>query len=190
MSEKNRDLYKSPKEQIEEMIDKKEIRKRNLIIKEIADLSLRLWNKYDVKATIKPDTKSMFLIINWNLLNIPLKKGKADNIISSIEEWLKNRINDSQLWKAKEITWIWDNNIYLTWDLTGRTIKVDDNILPTLFDSEIINSKEILSKQEIEEIFILIMKVKWIKKEDWDIESTVCRKNKITAECKDELWIK
>ncbi len=205
MSEKNKDLYKSPKEQIKEIVNKKEISK-NLdslknksndvqdkyhILWKISQLWKKLWTNYNIKVARSPIEWAYFLQINWNKLDIAIKsQEKLDKIILWIEKWLENKIDNSKLWKTREITWIWDNNIYLTWDITGRTIKADDSILPTWFDSEIIDSKKILSKEEIEEIFTLIMHVKWIKKEDWDIESTVCRKNKITAECKDELWIK
>lgn len=204
MSEKNKDLYKSPTEQINKMIDKKEIsekmdslNKKSYDVQEkyevlwkISNLSKKLWTKYDVKVAISPVEWAYFLQINWNKLNIEIKSHKElDKVIQAVEEWLKNRTDNSKKGKIKQITWLWDNRLSLNWDITGRSININDSILPLAFDSEILNTETIFNKDKVEEIFVFIMNIKWIKKEDWNIESSVCRKNTVTDKCKDELWL-
>lgn len=200
MSEQNKDLYESAQEQINKIkeIEKhhKKLEKKSYDVQEkyevlwkISDLSKKLWAKYDVKVAISPIEWAYFLQINWNKLDIEIKSHqKLDKIIKAVEEWLKNKVDNSKKWKIKNITWFWDNKVYLTWDVIGRSIKINDSILPTTFDSEIIDSEKFLNKNEVEEIFVFLMNIKWIKKEDWEIEATICRKNTITDECKEALW--
>lgn len=196
MSETSKPLYESPLEQINK-ID--EIVKHEITIVEnalsvqnkydalykILNLSKNIWENYDIKVAISPSKWYYFLQINWHKLNIEIKSlDELDKILNSIEKSIKI----SLVGPVEEVVWLWDNKIYLNWDLTSRKIKINDSILPAPFDSEIINSNNTLSKNEIEEIFVFIMKVKWIQKEDWDIKSTICRKNIITDECKNKLW--
>lgn len=201
MSEKNKDLYKSPVEQIKTTIDKekhhkkiKELHEKSLKVQEkynalvkIADLSKQIWETHNVKVAISPKEWDYFLQIDWNNLDIAIKSlNKLDTIISIIEKWVKTKEVNS----FKKSTWLWDNTLSLNWDLNFRNISINDSILPTWFDSKLVDSKDkILSKDEVEEIFKFIMNIKWIKKEDWDIESSVCRKNTIIDECKNELWL-
>jgi hypothetical protein len=44
-----------------------------------------------------------------------------------------------------------------------------------------------LTKNDIEELFVFIMKVKWIPIEDWKLEDSIC-KWWISIKCKQTLW--
>ncbi|MDD5213830.1 MAG: hypothetical protein PHG82_05380 [Candidatus Gracilibacteria bacterium] len=204
MSEKNKDLYKSPTEQINKMIDKKEIsekmdslnkksydvQEKYEVLGKISNLSKKLGTKYDVKVAISPVEGAYFLQINGNKLNIEIKSHKElDKVIQAVEEGLKNRTDNSKKGKIKQITGLGDNRLSLNGDITGRSININDSILPLAFDSEILNTETIFNKDKVEEIFVFIMNIKGIKKEDWNIESSVCRKNTVTDKCKDELGL-
>lgn len=203
MSEKNKDLYASSKEQIKEIIDTKDINeklwklsekstetKRNSeAVLKIWKLQKKLWANYDVKYTINKNW-AYILQINWHTLDIEIVSMKRlDKVIESIEAWLLDEVDNPEIKKIKELTWLWDNKLSLNWDITGRSIIKNSSVLPVWFDDKIAKTtNKVLSKNDVEEIFVFLMNVKWIKKEDWKISSTICANNVITDECKDDLW--
>lgn len=205
MDENNKDLYKSSDEQINEIREKSEIpekinsleekskatQEKYEILGKISNLSKILGNNYDLKVAINSKQWIYFLQINWNNLDISINsQEKLENISKALEKWLLIETDNSIEWKIKKQTWLWDYSLKLNWDLTSRNIIINNSLLPDYFDDNIINNKESkLSKNEIEEIFIFIMNIKWIKKEDWNIASTICKNNTVTEKCKDKLWI-
>lgn len=204
MDENNNNLYKSSDEQINEIREKSEIpekinsleeksktiQEKYEILGKISNLSKILGNNYDVKVAINSKQWIYFLKINWNNLDIRINsQEKLENIIKALEKWLSIEMDNSIEWKIKKQTWLWHYPLRLDWDLYSRKM-IHDTLLPDYFDEIFIDNKESkLSKNEIEEIFIFIMNIKWIKKEDWNIASTVCKNNNVTEECKGKLWI-
>ncbi|MDD4151995.1 MAG: hypothetical protein PHR68_05240 [Candidatus Gracilibacteria bacterium] len=205
MDENNNDLYKFPDDQINEIKEKNEIsekinsleeksktiQEKYEILGKISNLSKILGSNYDVKVAINSKRGIYFLQINGNNLDIAVNtQDKLENISKALEKGLLIETDDSIEGKIKKRTGLGDYSLKLNGDLISRSILINNSILPDYFDDNIINAKESkLSKNEIEEIFIFIMNIKGIKKEDWNIASTVCKNNTVTEKCKDKLGI-
>lgn len=125
---------------------------------------------FDIDLIYNNQNKKYYFIWNEKIsLNIPLKFKDLNKIWDILIK-------------------IWNKDIQLFWDLYWRTIS-ENTWLPNLIENEIVSNKKAnLSKNEIEELFIFIMKVKWIPINDWQIDDSVCKNSNPTDECKNTLW--
>ena len=167
MSEK---LWKSfeqidnEEQKINEQIEKKE----DLIALWVLETIDRQIPNVDIDLAIdRENNKYYFISNNKESLNIPLDLNQLPEIWSVLVK-------------------IFNNDIQLLWDLTSRSI-AKDSLMPDLLEEKYIKNDK-LSKNEIEELFIFVMKSKWIPMEDWQLEETVCANWNVTNECKQALW--
>lgn len=94
----------------------------------------------------------------------------------------------------KELEEIWNvlvealnKDVQLFWSLYGRSL-AEDTWTPDGLEKKLIETTwSNFSKDDIEEIFVFIMKTKWIPMEDWKIEETVCANWAVNDECKQAL---
>ena len=81
---------------------------------------------------------------------------------------------------------LFNNDIQLFWYIKSRSI-AKDSLMPYWLEEMYITSND-FTKNDIEELFVFIMKSKWISMEDWQLERAVCANWHITDECKKALW--
>jgi len=104
------------------------------------------------------------------------------NSNESLNIWIDFN-NLVELWSI--LVKLFNNNIQLFWDITWRSIAKDSLMLDWLEEKFVTSNN--FSKNEIEELFIFVMKTKWIPMEDWKLESSIC-KWWVNNACKQALW--
>ncbi len=140
------------------------------------DLAINILKEIDSKVTpdidlVYNDSLNKFNFI-WNekiLLNI------------SLDIWQLNIL-------SKMLPDLFNMDIQLFGSLFGRSIS-EDTWKPDWIEKNFITTTDSsFTKNEIEELFIFIMKTRGISLEDWEIANTVCANWNITKECKLALW--
>lgn len=132
-------------------------------------------SKYNIDIDLAVDRSSeknkYYFISGKEVLNIPLEYEKLISVWNILLQ-------------------LFSTDIQLVWDLYYRWI-FEDTWKPDGFEKvlvESIHKNREFSKNEIEELFIFVMKSKGINIENWKIESSICKNNDPNNDCKLDLW--
>ncbi len=151
-------------QKINESLDKKE----DLIALWILNTIDTQIKDIDIDLAIDRENNKYYFIANWKeSLNIAIDLNELPEIWSILVK-------------------IFNNDIQLLWSITSRSI-TKDSLMPDWLEEKYITNNS-FTKNDIEELFVFVMKSKNIPIEDWSIEETVCANWNVTNECKQDLW--
>jgi len=123
--------------------------------------------------------------INWKKLNILLNIEQLEQIWEALVLLLNKNIQSEQALGI--LVSLFNNDIQLFGDLWNRSIAKDSFMLDWFEERYIENSKTSLWKNDIEELFIIIMKAKWVPMDKWKIEKEVCHNGEVNDACRQAL---
>ena len=162
-----------------EKIDDESVKINEMLDGKEQDLALLILNSVDNLipdvdidlAFDKENNNYYFISNNTNSLNIPF------DITQLIDAWYTL----AQLFKT---------DIQLLWSLFDRSIKSDTWRVVWAEETIINDDKLGFEKNDIEELFIFVMKSKGINTEDWEIAREICANWEVNNDCKEALWNK
>ena len=129
-----------------------------------------LWHDLDL-AIDREKNRYYFVWDKKIALNIPLSFDKLIDLWTTLTTLFKS------------------DKIQLAWDKYWRSIYTDKSLVPLAMEDELIkNWMSNLSKNDIEELFVFVNRIKWVNINNWEIDNTICANWKINQECINALW--
>ncbi len=173
---------------------------RLAIEQETQDFEQSIIKKIETKI---PREYNIQLCINKKTWNYSFKKYMLVENEKWETEWKDVYLN-SEIWPwdlqdiCNILIQLFNEDIWLKWEKLSRIILNKEWWIPEFLEEKIISfsdTKKGLTpeelrnkKNEIEELFVFVSKIKKIDINDWNIQSSVCALNKKTTACKEELW--
>ena len=159
------ELLNNEDKKVNKLLDKWQIETITWIIATI-DAQIK-W--YDIDLAVDRENNEYYYI--WNKTNSLRIKLTMENLV---EVW----------WVLVDL---FKNDLKLVWNIHERKI-VNNQLLD--WRTFVSNWEYGLTKNDIEELFVFVMNTKWIEKDDWEIENSVCANWNVNDECLNALWNK